>query len=86
MADFSVYLLVAASRRTGANSYEDVVKMAFGAVAQVFTLILLVLLIVLAIVAYCVLTNGKTRKEERKCPTRFVNQLPRIAQPFTTPN
>ena len=49
---FSVYILISGSRRSGANSYEDVMEKAVGPAAQLVTVFLLFTLTYLAIVAY----------------------------------
>jgi len=55
ISDFSVYILVSCSRRSGGVSYEQVAKIAFGRWAQILTMILLFLLTFLCCVAYIIL-------------------------------
>jgi amino acid permease len=55
MSEFSVYILVSAARRSGANSYVEVAYAAFGYKARVFTLILVLLITLMSCVAYTIL-------------------------------
>ncbi|OQS03871.1 sodium-coupled neutral amino acid transporter [Thraustotheca clavata] len=56
-SSFTLYILVSCSRRSGAQSYEEIAKNAFGKRMQVFTMILLILLIFLAFVGYVILVR-----------------------------
>jgi len=52
---FSIRLLISASRRSGAQSYEEVVERSFGVPAKYLTMLLLIAMTFLASVAYLVL-------------------------------
>eukprot|EP00164_Ancoracysta_twista_P002504 GFYU01003333.1.p1 GENE.GFYU01003333.1~~GFYU01003333.1.p1 ORF type:complete len:436 (+),score=121.38 GFYU01003333.1:364-1671(+) len=54
-SDFSVYILVSCSRRSGGRTYEEVADLAFGPAAKMVTVLLLFLLTYLCCVAYIVL-------------------------------
>ena len=54
---FSVYLLVSCSKRSGAQSYEDVTYHAFGRTLQFVTMGLVILLTFFSFVAYLILTR-----------------------------
>ncbi|KAH9146876.1 hypothetical protein LEN26_004896, partial [Aphanomyces euteiches] len=54
-SSFTSYILVSCSRRSGAQSYEEIAKNAFGKRMQIATMVLLILLIFLAFVGYLIL-------------------------------
>ncbi|KAF0696297.1 Aste57867_12930 [Aphanomyces stellatus] len=56
-SSFTLYILVSCSRRSGAQSYEEIAKNAFGKKMQLFTMVLLILLIFLAFVGYLILVR-----------------------------
>ncbi|OQR97614.1 sodium-coupled neutral amino acid transporter [Achlya hypogyna] len=56
-SSFTSYILVSCSRRSGAQSYEEIAKNAFGKRMQIFTMVLLILLIFLAFVGYVILVR-----------------------------
>eukprot|EP00947_MAST-08B_sp_MAST-8B-sp1_P001931 g1931.t1 len=55
MSDFSVYILVAAARRSGTASFEELAQKAFGTASKVITVTLVFLLTYCCCVAYIVL-------------------------------
>ncbi|RHZ00360.1 hypothetical protein DYB37_008646 [Aphanomyces astaci] len=56
-SSFTSYILVSCSRRSGAQSYEEIARNAFGRKMQVVTMVLLILLIFLAFVGYVILVR-----------------------------
>ncbi|ETW03014.1 hypothetical protein H310_05449 [Aphanomyces invadans] len=56
-SSFTSYILVSCSRRSGAQSYEEIARNAFGRKMQIVTMVLLILLIFLAFVGYVILVR-----------------------------
>jgi amino acid permease len=58
ITDFSLYLLCCCARRTGSTTYMDIVRVAFGPLAEICTTILLWMMLSGALIAYYVLLKG----------------------------
>ena len=58
ITDFSLYLLCCCARRTGSTTYMDIVRVAFGPLAEICTTILLWMMLSGALVALNVLLKG----------------------------
>lgn len=56
-SDFILYVLVSCSRRSGAQSYEEIAAKAFGKTAQLITMALLIMLTFLVFVGYVILAR-----------------------------
>lgn len=57
MTDFSLYVLCSCSRRTGARSFTEVGRLAFGSGMEGFTIMLLFIFLIFVIIAYMVLVR-----------------------------
>ena len=58
ITEFSLYILCSCARRTGCTSYMDIVRFAFGPLAEIFTTSILLIFLLGVLVAFNVLLKG----------------------------